>query len=86
MQVPNPISFDGFSSMEIDVARHRVFCLKQRNNEVEQIDLYCGGSRHITIRCPHRSKRQLKQASIVENFDSCSPAKVNKPRTHVIGP
>ena len=83
MQVPNPSSFNEPTPMEIDVAHHRgpLSDAEKQQCRANRLCLYCGGPGHIVIHCPHQPKRQLNQVSTVENFDSCSPEKVNKPRT-----
>ena len=87
MQVSNPNSFNGPTPMEIDAARRRgpLSEAEKQRRRANRLCLYCGGPGHIAIHCPHRPKRQLNQVS-VQNFDSCSPVKVNKPRTLVSDP
>ena len=88
MQVPNPNSFNGPTPMEIDAARRRgpLSEAEKQRRRANRLCLYCGGPGHIAIHCPHRPKRQLNQVSAIENFDSCSPVKANKPRTLVNNP
>jgi hypothetical protein len=88
IQAPNPVAFDGPSPMEIDAARRRgpLSDAEKQRRRTNRLCLYCGGPGHIAIHCPHRPKRQVNQVSTLQNFDSCPPVNLSKPRTFVNDP
>jgi hypothetical protein len=73
--------------MEIDVARRRgpLSETKKQRRRANRLCLDYGGPGYIAIHCPHRPKRQVNQVTDLQNFDSCSPVNLSKPKTPING-
>jgi hypothetical protein len=84
IQPLNSFQENGPTPMEIDAARRRgpLTEAEKQRRRANRLCLYCGGPGHIAIHCPHRPRtRRINQVSIIDNFESSSPVKVNRPCT-----
>ena len=81
IQNSHMISSSGPCPMEIDVTCRRgpLSEAKKQRRRANRLCLYCGGSGHIAITCPHRPKRQVNHVSTSEKFNSNSPIRSSVP-------